>query len=181
MENIDTSQNISQLSISGINPPDIKAHDKRENLGMIDEPSIIQVKLKEKEEESDFERAKKRYEKRIRLMEKQIEELKMDNRSPTKKQMQIRRMNPVEEAFDEILSHVKSEIVRRRFEMKIGKNQSMKVSKSQPSLAPKKEVTVQGDGLDFDKMVSLKEFTDTDKVYDFIRKNKKIEFLLKDF
>jgi hypothetical protein len=41
-------------------------------------------------------------------MEKQLEELKIDNKSPTKKHQQIRTMNPVEEAFDDSVSKVRN-------------------------------------------------------------------------
>ena len=101
-----------------------------------------------------------RYEMRIKLIEKQIEELKVDNRSPARKYKQVRSTNPVEEAFDEVLQKVKGEIIKRRGDNG-HKNQSMKISRSQPTLQTRKDISIQAGETQPD-FVSLDEFTDTD-------------------
>ncbi len=181
---------MSQLSISGINPVPEKPHEEEKK----DETFLIKEEAEEAaalaKPETDFEKAQKRYEKRIRLLEKHIDELKMDNRSPAKKYKQVRRMNLVEEGFEGVVTCVKAEIWKRKYSSSgPGKNQSLKLSKSQPSLYQKRDISIQADvGAKGDTVVGLKDFTDTDKMYDFrakkavathIRKN--IEWQLKDF
>ena len=160
-EKEDASQNMSQLSISGINPPLPvpileKPHiESKDAIIMPEDVTSLRI-----DDERDFGKAKQRYEKRIELLEKQIDELKMENILPAKKYKQIRDLNPIEEAFDEVVNHVKGEIFRRKCEsLETSKNASLKGSKSQPGLQAKNSISAQTD-----IGIMLKDFTDTDKV-----------------
>ena len=97
-------------------------------------------------------------------MERQIEELKVDNRSPAKRYRQVRSTNPVEEAFDDSMSSVKEEIMRRKYDT-ARKNQSMKISKSQPDVLARKDISIQAGETVAPDIAGLNEFTDTDKMY----------------
>jgi len=97
-------------------------------------------------------------------LEKQIEELKVDNRSPAKRYRQVRNTNPVEEAFDDSISSVKEEIMRRKYDT-TRKNQSMKISKSQPDVLARKDISIQAGETVAGDIAGLNEFTDTDKMY----------------
>ena len=105
----------------------------------------------------DFNSVKERYEKRIKLLDNQIKNLK---NKPMKLQKEVRKMNSVEKVFDESVSRIKEEIFKRKYESFDDRNKSIKVSYSQPSIYIKKDMSMQPNP----SAVPYKDFTDTDKM-----------------
>lgn len=67
-------------------------------------------------------------------------------------------MNPVEEAFDDVITSVKEEILKRK--LSFGKkSRKIGVSKSQPNIQVQKD-----SGIEEADLVTFKDFTETDKM-----------------
>ena len=116
----------------------------------------------ESNEDYDFKSIKERYEKRIKLVERRIENLKMENKS-IKFYKEVRKMNSIEKIFNDSVFKVKNEIFRRKFFTNTGC--SLKISQSQPDLAFTKKLNDNKDSNEQpESVISLKDFTDTDKL-----------------
>ncbi len=105
----DDPGNMSHLSVSGIGPAVSVLEARRDETLLKDsaaEESAAAIAARGPEESRDYVAVRYRYEKRIRLLEKRIEELKVDGCAPARRYRQVRSANPVEEAFEEVVGKV---------------------------------------------------------------------------
>lgn len=140
----------SQLSMSKVNASAIQEHKR----------SYILPKSLAARRDEDFWLVKERYEKRIKLIEGRLDQLRSGKTSPRHSGRAVRRMNSVEEVFRASVARAREEILRRKVELSETINTSLKVSKSLPEIPLRSSQPIPLDA----NLISLRDFTETDKM-----------------